>query len=122
MAYSPREVKVFVSAPDEKTQMITVSIIHDEKTYTTTIAKLNKPSLMKQAIRSMVTSLIRYNLGLKKKDARVVLEENELIGKEIGIVGRPITKPRTPETEAKREYDHRRYLALKALKAVKASA
>lgn len=119
MAISEKEVKVLVSAPDEKTQMITISVMYDEKVYTTTIAKLDKPDLMKQAIKSMVTSLIRYNLGLKRKDARVILEENELIGKETGIIGRPTKN--NPETEAKREYDRRRYLERKA-KAIKASA
>ena len=127
MALQENEVKAFVSAPDEKTNLVTISVILGEKRYTTSIANIENQTIMKRAIKSMISSLVRYQFGLKRRDACVVVEENKAIKrkktnypkepKEGVTWGRPRTKPITPATEAKKEYDHRRHLALKELKA-----
>ena len=121
---SEQEVKVFVSKPDIN-NIVTIAVVHSGKTYTTTIAKIEDERMMKKGIKSMIASLIRYNLGLKRKDAGIIIEENQVFEKR--EQGRPRTKPITPETEAKKEYDSRRYSILKAqkvrgLKALKATA
>jgi hypothetical protein len=118
------EVKVFVSKPDIN-QMVTISVVHSGKTFTTTIEKIEDERMMKKGIKAMITQLIRYNLGMKRKNACVVVEENQAIEKK--QQGRPRTKPITPETESKKEYDRRRYSILKSqkvggLKELKATA
>jgi hypothetical protein len=108
------EVKVFVSAPDLN-NIITISVVFNGKTYTTTIAKLENDNMMKRAIKAMVTSLIRYNLGLKRKNSCVVVEENKAVPKRKPGSGRqPLPNP--VKGEAKQQYDHERYLRLKAIK------
>jgi hypothetical protein len=116
-------VKVTVSEPDEK-QMITISIFHNEKTYTTTIDKRETPRLTECAIKQIVTSLIRYNIGLKRKDASVILERTDLKQEKVRKEGsgRHRSEPSNiPAVERKRQYDREysraKYQKLKALKA-----
>jgi len=109
---SESEVKVFVSKPDIN-NFVTITVVFSGKTYTTNLAKIDDEGMFKKAIKAMITQLIKYNLGLKRGKCCVVVEENQAIDKK--EQGRP--KKNNPETEAKKEYDHRRYLMKKAIKA-----
>ena len=121
---SESEVKVFVSKPDIN-NFVTITVVFSGKTYTTNLAKIDDEGMFKKAIKAMITQLIKYNLGLKRGKCCVVVEENQAIEKK--QPGKIRTKPITPESEAKKEYDRKRHAILKAqkvkgLKELKATA